>query len=148
MTKLVNIQLQGRPITALKYVIKSNTNNVTLTTEEIKAILEEHNGIVREVFPDGTLITLNLENYNNPNLYQEFKAKQDAEKRKMEDEAKERVALKNTIKANRRSLKEAFNHLKSGKPINSFVTLKGVQPQTTGNQVVDSVRAKIEANKK
>lgn len=145
MTKLVNILLQGRAITVLKQPITKNISNVYLNTDDIKAILEAKNGIVREVFPDGSVLDLTLDNYDKPNLFEETRKKKEQAKVEAKTAALEERKLQQSLQEKRNKRNQGIQALMNA-PRTVF---KAAVPSVPQNPPVDvdSIRAKIEENK-
>lgn len=95
--KKVNIHPQGRPITVLNNMIRSDVMGAYLTTEEIRNILIQK-GAVREVMPDGSTVTLNLNNYNKTNLFDERRKEIASENEKARQDKIVQKKLENDIK--------------------------------------------------
>lgn len=146
MTKLVNVILQGRAITALKQPITRNISNVYLSTEDIKAILEAKNGIVREVFPDGSVLDLTLENYDKPNLFEEFKKKKEQAKIEAKTTALEERKFQESLQEKRNKRNQNIQALMGAPRPPQFKASASIAPEKPSVDV-DSIRAKIEQNK-
>lgn len=96
--KKVNIHPQGRPITVLNNMIRSDVMGAYLTTEEIRNILIQK-GAVREVMPDGSTVTLNLNNYNKTNLFDERQKQIATERENARQDKIVQKKIENDIKA-------------------------------------------------
>lgn len=149
MTKLVNIILHGKAITCLKHPITRNMDKIYLTTDDIKLILQKSNATVREIFPDGSVIDLTLENCEQEDLFETYKqeeqAKSDAKKAADAAEAQ----LQADIQARRAARNKAIASL-IGRTSNiddiAQAQSNAVQTNET-NSAVEAAREQIEANK-
>ena len=65
MDKRVNVKIK-KYITRFNPPIKRNLRRVTMSTEQIRICLLEH-ALVEEILDDGTIIPLNIENYDKDN---------------------------------------------------------------------------------
>lgn len=107
--KVVNIHPQGKPITALNQMIRSDIMGAKLTTDQIKEIILQK-AAVREVLPDGTTVALTLSNYADTDLYQkklEIEREERARaKQAAIDKAKTQRSIVNKDKAREEALKK------------------------------------------
>lgn len=150
MKKKVDICPQGKPITAMNIMIRSDITGAMVDVKDIREIILQK-GRVREIFPDGSKIDLNLSNYANMNLYEEVKAQRvakETEKRELElqiQKEKEEIARKNAAR------EEAIRNAKNAAAAKTIAKANNVQQNqhvnTNLKNNVDDVRAKIEANK-
>ena len=154
MTKLVNIILQGRAITSLKHPITKNMSKVYLNTEDIKTILQGNNGIVREVFPDGSVLDLTLENYDKPDLFETFKKQQEQAKAEAKAVSLEERKLQEVLQEKRNQRQNAIAKALGHAP--KLMRIFGAKEDEKERDVpvadtprvdVDEIRAKIEQNK-
>lgn len=94
MTKLVNIKVTGRPITALNQMIRTNLNSIKLDVGDIQKILLQK-GKVEEILDDGSIIHLNLSNYylDNNKLLAKKKEEEAQSARQKELEVKQKKII-------------------------------------------------------
>ena len=116
-TKKVNIYPQGRPITALRQMIRNNIFGADLTIEQIKSILVQ-NGRVDEILKDGSTVTLTLENYDDMDLYKAIREKEEQEEAARKQAAIERKKLEAKIKEADRARQAAVNNINNIKVAN------------------------------
>ena len=116
-TKKVNIYPQGRPITALRQMIRNNIFGADLTLEQIKSILVQ-NGRVDEILKDGSTVTLTLENYDDMDLYKAIREKEEQEEAARKQAAIERKKLEAKIKEADRARQAAVNNINNIKVAN------------------------------
>ena len=116
-TKKVNIYPQGRPITALRQMIRNNIFGADLTLEQIKSILVQ-NGRVDEILKDGSTVTLTLENYDDRDLYKAIREKEEQEEAARKQAAIERKKLDAKIKEADRARQAAVNNINNIKVAN------------------------------
>jgi hypothetical protein len=116
-TKKVNIYPQGRPITALRQMIRNNIFGADLTLEQIKSILVQ-NGRVDEILKDGSTVTLTLENYDDMDLYKAIREKEEQEEAARKQAAIERKKLDAKIKEADRARQAAVNNINNIKVAN------------------------------
>ena len=107
--KVVNIHPQGKPITALNQMIRSDIMGAKLTTDQIRDIIVQK-AAVREVLPDGSTVALTLANYADTDLYQkklEIEREEIAKAKQEEiNRAKTNRAIVNKTKAREEALKK------------------------------------------
>ena len=107
--KVVNIHPQGKPITALNQMIRSDIMGAKLTTDQIRDIIVQK-AAVREVLPDGSTVALTLANYADTDLYQkklEIEREEIAKAKQEEiNRAKTNRAIVNKDKAREEALKK------------------------------------------
>lgn len=150
MTKLVNIVLHGKAITCLKHPITRNMDKVYLTTDDIKLILQNSNATVREIFPDGSVMDLTVENCERADLFEVFKqekqAKSDAKKAADVAEAKLQADIQARREARSKAIRSLLNVRNSN--INDIAKAQSDAAQTNAtNSAVEAAREQIEANK-
>lgn len=149
-TKKVNIYPQGRPITALRQMIRNNIFGAELTLEQIKSILVQH-GRVDEVLKDGSTVTLTLNNYTDMDLYRNIREREEKEEAARKQEAIERKKLDAKIKEDERARQQAIKNINNIKVANieAEVSKKEAEAKKVAeeNKKV-AEKAKIEESKK
>lgn len=143
MTKLVNIILHGRAITCLKHPITRNMDNIYLTTADIKKILQTSNATVREVFPDGSVYDLTLENCERGDLFEVAKQEKAAQREAKKAADSKEAKIQADIQARKDARNQALANLRGTNTTNAGVQTNAVQT----NSAVEAARAQIEANK-
>lgn len=143
MTKLVNIILHGRAITCLKHPITRNMDNIYLTTADIKKILQTSNATVREVFPDGSVYDLTLENCERGDLFEVAKQEKAAQREAKKAADSKEAKIQADIQARKDARNQALANLRGTNTTNAGVQTNAVQTNST----VEAARAQIEANK-
>lgn len=167
MIKKVNVYPLGGPITALAIPIRSMLTGAELDTKDIKKIILG-GGAVKEIMPDGTLVSLDLQNYDDPKLFENNKkAKEAAEAARVQEKIEEAKIKKEVEKREQARAQAIANFHKDaaaaavkkrdivqGKALfnnNKTVTATKEEPKkddkTAQQQAVEAARAKIEANK-
>ena len=109
--KVVNIHPQGKPITALNQMIRSDIMGAKLTTDQIKEIILQK-GAVREVLPDGSTVALTLANYDDTTLYEQKLELDRKEAARIKQEQINRAKNSRAINDKDRARREALSKLK------------------------------------
>lgn len=109
--KVVNIHPQGKPITALNQMIRSDIMGAKLTTDQIREIILQK-GAVREVLPDGSTVALTLANYTDTNLYEKKLELERQEAAKIKQAQIERSKSARAIVDKNKARREALSKLK------------------------------------
>ena len=107
MIKTVNIYCQGRPITALGTVIRSDIMGARLDVADIKKLILQK-AQVREVLPDGSTVILDLNNYDKPDMMEQSKAAKEAEAAAKKQAAINAAKQKEIIDAKNKARDEAI----------------------------------------
>ena len=107
MIKTVNIYCQGRPITALGTVIRSDVMGARLDVADIKKLILQK-AQVREVLPDGSTVILDLKNYDKPDMMEQSKAAKEAEAAAKKQAAINAAKQKEIIDAKNKARDEAI----------------------------------------
>lgn len=153
--KKVDVLPQGKPITAMNIMIRSDITGATLDVKDIREIILQK-GRVREIFPDGSKYDLNLSNYDDMNLYEKIKASRIDEEAKKKQAEIEFAKQQAEIAQKREARKAAIQNSKTN--VAAATVAKAAAPAVTPNvapvskveakpSAVDEARAKIEANK-
>lgn len=155
--KKVDVLPQGKPITAMNIMIRSDITGATLDVKDIREIILQK-GRVREIFPDGSKYDLNLSNYDNMNLYEKVKANRIDEEAKKKQAEIERAKQEAEIAQKREARKAAIQNSKTAVATATVAKAAEAPKAATSNtapvskvetkpNAVDEARAKIEANK-
>lgn len=157
MQKKVNIYPQSGPITALSVPIRSNIMNATINVEDIRKIIMQ-GGAVKEILPDGSTVSLNLNNYDKTDLFELVKKEREEEQARIAQEKIEEKKRAEEISKKKSARQSAIDALKArtaqgpvveGAPKKN-TKVEAVKAEAKEDKVqstIDDVRAKIEANK-
>ena len=123
-------------------------------TKLVNIILQGNNGIVREVFPDGSVLDLTLENYDKPDLFETFKKQQEQAKAEAKAVSLEERKLQEVLQEKRNQRQNAIAKALGHAP--KLMRIFGAKEDEKERDVpvadtprvdVDEIRAKIEQNK-
>lgn len=146
MKKKVNIYTNGKIITSLSIPIRSDIMGVDIEVDDIRKLLI-NGAIVKEIMPDGSLISLTMDNYSDLNLFETHKAEVAAKQAALNQKRIEEEKLQRNIQEKKASRVEAIKAINSGRFGGAIKHIQPVEDTYNEQSAVDAARAKIEANK-